>query len=292
MIHRPSSALPRGERRPRRARACRSTARGAERPHGDLLQADDPGCVRGDELDHLAQVAAALGRHGVAVKEIPRANQDRHARSLRSEMRIVLTDPPAFTPTYDHELAAALARAGVDVTLVTSHFRFGEVAGSADGYVRRELFYPLSSRLFQRSRAATAAQGRRASGRPRSTAGAARGCASSPVARTGDRRALASGRMRRPCSLRMTSCRGGRRGSRTSGAGCFSASTVSSCTARAGVRHLRRSAWTLASSLTPSFRATRSVATMGAQCSRSASSARTRVSAMQSRRCDAWETFA
>jgi glycosyltransferase involved in cell wall biosynthesis len=39
----------------------------------------------------------------------------------------------------------------VDVTLVTSHFRFGE-SPQANGYVRRELFYPLSSRLFQRSR--------------------------------------------------------------------------------------------------------------------------------------------
>jgi glycosyltransferase involved in cell wall biosynthesis len=66
-------------------------------------------------------------------------------------MRIVLADPPAFTPTYDHELAAALARAGADVELVTSHFRFGE-SPNANGYVRRELFYPLSSRLFQRSR--------------------------------------------------------------------------------------------------------------------------------------------
>src|SRR5437764_7691483 len=67
-------------------------------------------------------------------------------------MRVVLADPPAFTPTYDHELASALARAGADVELVTSHFRFGETPG-ADGYVRRELFYPLSSRLFGRSRA-------------------------------------------------------------------------------------------------------------------------------------------
>jgi glycosyltransferase involved in cell wall biosynthesis len=66
-------------------------------------------------------------------------------------MRIALADPPAFTPAYDHELAAALARAGVDVELVTSHFRFGE-SPRADGYERRELFYPLSSRLFQRSR--------------------------------------------------------------------------------------------------------------------------------------------
>ena len=66
-------------------------------------------------------------------------------------MRVVLADPPAFTPPYDHELAAALARAGADVTLVTSPFRFGD-APAADGYRRRELFYPLSSRLFGRSR--------------------------------------------------------------------------------------------------------------------------------------------
>ena len=64
-------------------------------------------------------------------------------------MRVVLADPPAFTPPYDHELAAALARAGADVTLVTSPFRFGD-APAADGYRRRELFYPLSSRLFGR----------------------------------------------------------------------------------------------------------------------------------------------
>ncbi len=65
-------------------------------------------------------------------------------------MRIVLADPPAFTPAYDHALAASLARAGADVELVTSRFRFGETP-AADGYVRSELFYPLSSRLFRRS---------------------------------------------------------------------------------------------------------------------------------------------
>src|SRR3954454_14493974 len=66
-------------------------------------------------------------------------------------MRVVLADPPAFTPPYDHELAAALARAGADVQLVTSRFRFGETP-APDGYERRELFYPLSARLFRRSR--------------------------------------------------------------------------------------------------------------------------------------------
>jgi glycosyltransferase involved in cell wall biosynthesis len=66
-------------------------------------------------------------------------------------MRVVLADPPAFTPAYDHELAAALARAGADVELVTSRFRFGESPAPA-GYERRELFYPLSARMFRRSR--------------------------------------------------------------------------------------------------------------------------------------------
>jgi glycosyltransferase involved in cell wall biosynthesis len=66
-------------------------------------------------------------------------------------MRVVLADPPAFTPPYDHELAAALARAGADVELVTSRFRFGTVPEPV-GYRRRELFYPLSSRVFRRSR--------------------------------------------------------------------------------------------------------------------------------------------
>jgi glycosyltransferase involved in cell wall biosynthesis len=66
-------------------------------------------------------------------------------------MRVLLADPPAFTPPYDHALASALARAGADVELVTSPFRFGE-APSPDGYRRSELFYPVSSRLFRRSR--------------------------------------------------------------------------------------------------------------------------------------------
>jgi phosphatidylinositol alpha-mannosyltransferase len=67
-------------------------------------------------------------------------------------VRVVLADPPAFTPWYDHELAAALARAGADVELATSHFRFVELP-PPEGYRRTERFYPLSSRVFRRSRA-------------------------------------------------------------------------------------------------------------------------------------------
>jgi glycosyltransferase involved in cell wall biosynthesis len=66
-------------------------------------------------------------------------------------MRVVISDPPAFTPAYDHELAAALARRAVDVELVTSRFRFGETPAPV-GYRRSEPFYPISSRMFGRSR--------------------------------------------------------------------------------------------------------------------------------------------
>ncbi len=61
-------------------------------------------------------------------------------------MRVVVADPPAYTPPYDRSLAAALAAAGADVELVTSRFRFGLVA-RPEGYEAHEWFYPLSSRL-------------------------------------------------------------------------------------------------------------------------------------------------
>lgn len=66
-------------------------------------------------------------------------------------MRVLLADPPAFTPWYDHELAQALGAAGADVELATSRFRFGDLP-VPEGYRRSERFYPLSSRLFKRSR--------------------------------------------------------------------------------------------------------------------------------------------
>jgi glycosyltransferase involved in cell wall biosynthesis len=82
------------------------------------------------------------------VEEIPAP--DEHAASVFG-VRVVLADPPAYTPYYDHELASALAREGADVEVVTSRFRFAELP-EPDGYRRDELFYPLSSRVFRRSR--------------------------------------------------------------------------------------------------------------------------------------------
>jgi glycosyltransferase involved in cell wall biosynthesis len=66
-------------------------------------------------------------------------------------VRVLLADPAGFTTQYDHELASALAAAGAEVELVTSRFRFGAAPAPA-GYVRSEVFYPLSSRVFRRSR--------------------------------------------------------------------------------------------------------------------------------------------
>jgi len=76
-------------------------------------------------------------------------------------MRIALVDPLAYTPPYDHHLAAALARRGHDVTLLTSAFLHG-AAPQPDGYRREELFLPLSTRLLRgvpRARARVALKG-------------------------------------------------------------------------------------------------------------------------------------
>jgi glycosyltransferase involved in cell wall biosynthesis len=83
------------------------------------------------------------------VEEVPSPYEHGHGVAYEA-VRVLLADPPAFTPPYDHELAAALARAGAEVELVTSRFRFGETP-EPDGYARRESFYPLSSRVFGRS---------------------------------------------------------------------------------------------------------------------------------------------
>jgi glycosyltransferase involved in cell wall biosynthesis len=60
-------------------------------------------------------------------------------------MRVQLVDPPAFTPPYDRSLAAALARLGADVQLITSRFLYGTVA-PADAFEVKELFYRQTSR--------------------------------------------------------------------------------------------------------------------------------------------------
>ena len=59
-------------------------------------------------------------------------------------MRVVIADPPAYTPPYDYALAAALVRNGVDVRLLTSPFRFGAVP-DAEGFTVDDSMYRVSS---------------------------------------------------------------------------------------------------------------------------------------------------
>jgi glycosyltransferase involved in cell wall biosynthesis len=55
-------------------------------------------------------------------------------------MRVQMVDPSAFTPPYDRALAAALARGGAEVELLTSRFPYGPVP-DPDGYRVEERFY-------------------------------------------------------------------------------------------------------------------------------------------------------
>ena len=64
-------------------------------------------------------------------------------------MRVVIADPPAYTPPYDAALAAALARQGVDVRLLTSRFRYGRVPPAA-GYTVDDSLYGLSTGIGSR----------------------------------------------------------------------------------------------------------------------------------------------
>jgi glycosyltransferase involved in cell wall biosynthesis len=58
-------------------------------------------------------------------------------------MKVQLVDPSAFTPPYDRALAAALARAGAEVELLTSRFLYGPVP-EPQGYRVEERFYRRS----------------------------------------------------------------------------------------------------------------------------------------------------
>ena len=149
-----------------------------------------------------------LRRQRVAVEEVPRAHE--HGQVAYERVRIVLADPPAFTPAYDHELAAALARAGADVELVTSRFRFGDVP-AADGYRRGRALLPAVVAALPPVAAAAAREG---GGAPVRRARAHRRTRRRPpraVARARARRAASSPSCRRRSSPRTISCRAARR---------------------------------------------------------------------------------
>jgi glycosyltransferase involved in cell wall biosynthesis len=63
-------------------------------------------------------------------------------------VRILVVDPQAYTPWYDHALCEALATRGHDVELATAAFMHG-VAPAANGYRRREAFGPALKQLLR-----------------------------------------------------------------------------------------------------------------------------------------------
>ena len=110
-----------------------------------------PGLEVRQPVEHGELGACLFEGHARDSDGAPEGGASRRARQASPllgfpSMRVVLADPPAYTPPYDRCLAGALAGAGADVELVTSRFRFGSVP-LPDGYLAREWFYPLSSRM-------------------------------------------------------------------------------------------------------------------------------------------------
>jgi len=64
------------------------------------------------------------------------------------DVHVKLIDPSAFTPPYDRALAAALARQGAEVDLITSEFTYGPVP-EPEGY---EVSYDFYGRVSKRAR--------------------------------------------------------------------------------------------------------------------------------------------
>ena len=85
----------------------------------------------------------------VAVDTSAHGGPNGRASPTLGGMRVVIADPPAYTPPYDHALAAALVTKGVDVRLLTSRFRYGAVP-RASGYAFDDSLYRLSSRIGSR----------------------------------------------------------------------------------------------------------------------------------------------
>ena len=202
-------------------------------------------------------------------------------------MRVVVADPPAFTPPYDHELAAALARAGAEVELVTSRFRFGEVAAAGGLPAARALLPALLAALPALAPAA-AAEGARAPVRARpARRDTGRRRPRAVARRAGARRAAAAPpRAARPHRARPAPAAHRAQGEALAAPLRPLRSDRRPLRARPrDARRLRRPGGEAARHPPPRLRrATRDGATTGARCSRSASSVPTSRSSTRARR--------
>ena len=122
----------------RRAPARRRLSRRRRRCRGRAPRAR-PRRVRPlDRGEAGEQVLAAVRVHDAVGERGRQAGHDNrpHATGENAARR-----PSAFTPPYDRALAAALARAGAEVELLTSRFLYGPVP-AADGYRGRGALLP------------------------------------------------------------------------------------------------------------------------------------------------------
>ena len=125
-----------------------------ERPERQLLQAEHVRPVPGGELDHLAEIESSPRRRGAAVVDVPAANQHGHPpTALAYEPRARRRRRPPSLHAAVRPRACRLRSPRREPTSSSSRRAFASATVAApDGYRRRELFYPLSSRLFGRSR--------------------------------------------------------------------------------------------------------------------------------------------
>ncbi len=106
-----------------------------------------------DGAGAAARAAAGAGarlrrRHGDH-RRLGRARPVGRRRPAGLTVRVLVVDPQAFTPPYDHELCASLGARGHDVELLTTRFSHGEVPAPS-GYRRREAFVPPAAGLVLR----------------------------------------------------------------------------------------------------------------------------------------------
>ena len=196
------------------------SAERAERPRRHLLQADDRRAGRPAISSIISRRCAR--RPGGTVLPWKRFQVRTSIGALLYEtVRVVIADPPAYTPWYDHELAAgARARRAPTVEVATSRFRFAELPAAGRLPAHRALLSALVAPLPPLARAA-AAEG--ASSTSASPARFARLRADVlhvqwlALPQVDVARALPLARRSSP---RTTCCRGGRPRSASSGSGC------------------------------------------------------------------------
>ena len=119
-----------------------------ERPRRHLLHAEHVRLVGRRERDHLVEERAPLRRDGVPMEEVPAP--DEHASTLLPCASCSPTHRRSPPGTTTSSPLRSRARAPT-----SSSRRRGSASATlpdADGYRRSERFYPVSSRLFKRSR--------------------------------------------------------------------------------------------------------------------------------------------